>query len=86
MHVPQNSVIYCDPPYAETTDYKAVDAFDSEKFFTWCREKHKEGHTVFISEYQAPNDFTLVFEKVVSNQLSDKNRKAARVEKLFKLV
>lgn len=86
LQIPPNSIIYCDPPYASTTDYKAVDTFDSQAFFEWCREKRKEGHTVFVSEYQASDDFTCVFEKTVSNPLSDKNRKAARTEKLFKLI
>ena len=49
------STIYCDPPYAGTTKYK--DDFDHERFYCWCRARHKEGHKVFVSEYNMPDDF-----------------------------
>ena len=50
------SVIYCDPPYANSSKYKTGD-FDHEGFWQWCREKAKYGHILIISEYAAPDDF-----------------------------
>ena len=86
LSIPDNSIIYCDPPYRNTTKYK--DSFDSDKFFEWCKLKVKEGHSVFISEYSAPDDFECVWSKEVSSSLSangkfGKNKKS--VEKLFVL-
>jgi DNA adenine methylase len=60
MIIPANSIVYCDPPYAGTTKY-------SEKlgdgFWDWCRELSKNGNKVFVSEYEAPDDFECVWKK-----------------------
>jgi len=78
--IPPKSLIYCDPPYANTTAYK--DAFDHEVFWEWCRAKTAEGHTVFVSEYGAPEDFTCICEIQHVTTLN-KNAKDARIERLF---
>ena len=68
--IPSNSIIYCDPPYQNTVDYKAnKEDFDHDKFWQWCRDKSKEGHRVFISEYNAPDDFEWVWKGDISNYL-----------------
>ena len=78
-----NSIIYCDPPYAKTTGYK--DTINHDDFWEWCREKAAEGHKVYISEYNAPDDFVCLWEKeqrvVMSNTGNSKNLKS--VERLF---
>tara|TARA_R110000751_G_C13451823_1_gene444230 strand:- start:212 stop:532 length:321 start_codon:yes stop_codon:yes gene_type:complete len=61
LQIPNNSIIYCDPPYSGTEQYK--NKFDSSFFWDWCRTKTKEGHKVFISEYNAPDDFKCIWEK-----------------------
>ena len=78
--IPSNSIIYCDPPYANTTQYK--DKFDSVKFWEWCRNKYKEGHEIFISEYSAPDDFECLIQIPISTKLN-KNKDQPRIEKLF---
>lgn len=83
LDIPDNSFIYCDPPYANTTSYK--DKFDHEEFWQWCREKTKEGHTVLISEYSAPDDFECLFEKKVKTVLDKNKQDKTRTERLFKL-
>ena len=82
LDIPDNSIIYCDPPYANTTKYKDVD-FNHELFFEWCREKTKQGHTVFVSEYNAPDDFTCVWEKEVNSSLTKNTGAKKATEKLF---
>jgi len=82
MQIPNNSVIYCDPPYANTTKYK-TDNFDHEPFWQWCRDKAKEGHKVFISEYNAPSDFECLWEQEVKNNLDAKSNKRNATERLF---
>ena len=77
---PTGSIIYCDPPYAGTTKYK--DDFDHELFWQWCREKAKEGHQVFISEYNAPEDFVCVWQKEIQSGLNTNTTKKG-IEKLF---
>lgn len=42
----------------------------------------KEGHTVFISEYDMPQDFKCVWSKQITNAMHQTNTKKP-VEKLF---
>lgn len=80
---PSNSVVYCDPPYAESTKYK--DKFDSVKFWNWVRERSIKTK-IFVSEYSAPEDFEIVWEKQVSSSLSSNGisgENKISVEKLF---
>ena len=79
LDIPANSIIYCDPPYNGTTKYK--DSFDSDAFWQWCRDKAKEGHTVYVSEYNAPEDFKCIWEKQINSNLGDTSKTAT--EKLF---
>ena len=84
LEIPNNSIIYCDPPYDGTTQYK--DSFDSSKFWQWCREKAKQGHEIFISEYNAPDDFVCLWQQEVKSSLSANGIAGGNkvsVEKLF---
>lgn len=84
--IPANSIIYCDPPYEGTTSYFTM--FNHKFFWDWCRQKAKEGHTVFISEYHAPEDFKCVWEMNVGSSLSANGKIGGNkisTEKLFTL-
>ena len=83
LAVPPNSLVYCDPPYFGTTKYK--DNFDHEAFWQWCRDKSKEGHIVFVSEYSAPEDFECIWQKEIVSSLTQDTGSKKAVEKLFKL-
>lgn len=37
LEIPENSIIYCDPPYQGTSDYKIK--FDHDEFWQWARDK-----------------------------------------------
>lgn len=80
-----NCLIYCDPPYQGTSGYK-TGAFDHEKFFEWCREQAKK-NVVFVSEYNAPDDFECVWQGEIKTNFSSTRKKATHnaVEKLFKV-
>ena len=81
LEIPSNSIIYCDPPYENTTGYKG--SFNHLDFWEWCRIKSKEGHKVFVSEYNAPKDFKCVWEKKIKSQLSVSIGNKISTEKLF---
>ena len=53
-------VVYADPPYANTGATYCKD-FDHERFWNWCRCQAKLGVKVFVSEYDAPEDFVEIF-------------------------
>ena len=80
----KNCVIYCDPPYKDTKQYDISKNFNHKDFWNWCRDLSNDGYKVFISEYNAPDDFTCVWEKEVSNTIS-KDIKFKAVERLFTL-
>ena len=61
LDIPENSIIYCDPPYFGTEQYK--NKFDHILFWDWVRTKSKQGNKVYVSEYNAPSDFVCVWEK-----------------------
>jgi|SRR3990172_2815062 len=80
----ENAVVYCDPPYANTTKYK-TNAFDHSAFVKWCEWLVYRGCTVFVSEFEAPSaDWNCVweFERNVSMAIGAGHK---RTERLFKL-
>ncbi len=83
VHLPRESIIYCDPPYEGTTTYKGTPTFDHILFWQWCRNMTEVGHQVFVSEYNAPADFKCVWEKQVNNSLTKDTGGKQAVEKLF---
>jgi len=82
---PQNTLIYCDPPYCGTTQYdkQIVGNFDHQEFWN-IMKKWSKNNTVIISEYTAPSDFQCVWSKNVKLDIRDKNNsKMPRIEKMF---
>lgn len=79
--LPPNSIIYCDPPYKDTTEYSKK--FDYNEFWKWCEEKYKEGHYVFVSEYSAPKGWKAVWQKEIVSSLTKNTGAKKSVEKLF---
>ena len=86
IQVMPKSLIYCDPPYKNTTGYKYGVAFNHDAFWDWCRQKADEGHTVVVSEKSAPKDIEVIRRLEKNNDIrtkegSDKTTK--QVEFLF---
>jgi DNA adenine methylase len=82
LEIPEGSIIYCDPPYANTTKYKTGE-FDHDAFWQWCRDKASEGNRVFVSEYSAPDDFICVWQKEIVSSLTKDTGSKKGTEKLF---
>lgn len=82
INYPPNSIIYCDPPYQSTKQYSTSKNFNYEEFWQWCREMTINGHEVYISEYQAPEDFECIWSKIVTNSMNTTNTHKP-TEKLF---
>lgn len=74
-------VIYCDPPYRDTTKY-ATGEFNYDKFYSWCKEMAKS-NTVLISEYWMPDDgFECIWQGNLKCTL-DKASRSDKVERLY---
>lgn len=79
-----NCLIYCDPPYNNTTKFAGVPKFDTDEFWNIMREWSKN-NDVYISEYEAPDDFECVLEIPTRTDIRNKNNELdPRVEKIFK--
>lgn len=80
--IPENAVIYADPPYNGTTGYG--EKFNSNEFWDYMRLLAESGHTVFISELEAPQDFVCVWQKQFTRTLDrNKSNQFKTIEKLF---
>lgn len=81
LDIPNNSIIYCDIPYKETTKYNTT--FDYDNFYNWCRYMKKQGHQIFVSEYNMPDDFICVWQKEITSSLTQDTGSKKAIEKLF---
>lgn len=77
--IPNNSIIYCDPPYENTKKY--LNGFNHKEFWQWCRDMSKY-HIIYISEYTAPEDFKVVLE-IEHIKYTNKNTPKVTIEKLY---
>ena len=82
VHIPNDAVVYCDPPYARTNGYGM--RFDHNDFYRWCRAVAKS-RRVFVSEYQMPPDFKRIAEFEVRALAGASTNSQIRIEKLFTL-
>lgn len=78
VFLPPKSLIYCDPPYKDTSDYGSD--FNHDIFWDWCNKLHDAGHTVVISEYHAPPEWKCIWSQVAVNNLNNKSV----IEKLWR--
>ena len=83
IYVPDGAVVYCDPPYRGTRKYKGIKDFPYDEYYSWCRYISKKA-TIFMSEAWMPDDFEIILEKEVRQQLDKSNRKY-RPERLYTL-
>ena len=68
--MPQGSLVYYDPPYRGTSSYATAKGFDHYRFYDWARQMKRDGHTVYISEYDMPGDFKIVWQKQITNSVN----------------
>lgn len=81
LEIPENALIYLDPPYKATKPYQINPHFNYAKFYDWIREKAKT-NPIFISEQEMPNDFPIIWEKDVK-RTNGLNNNYKAVEKLY---
>lgn len=79
----EENVVYCDPPYSTGTQYK--DSFDHKTFWEWVRLESQINY-VYVSEYNAPDDFVAIWSKEHKSGIDNKaTTHKPTVEKLFVL-
>lgn len=70
ISMPKTSLVYYDPPYKGTCGYSTSKSFDHDRFYDWARQMKHDGHTVYISEYDMPGDFSCVWQKQITNSVN----------------
>ena len=60
VDIPNDAIVYCDPPYQWTATYSEW-WFNHVEFWDYIRKISKTNR-VFISEYNAPDDFETIYE------------------------
>ena len=81
--IPDNSVIYCDIPYANTGAYQRhkKTEFDYERFYDWA---YRQTQPIFISEYWMPEDrFVCIAEIKRKETFSATNNSKKVTERIF---
>lgn len=81
--MPSGRLIYCDPPYSGTTSYSSTGTFDWVEFWQVMR-RWSENNRVYISEYEAPDDFECVWAKETYTEMRTSSGRAPRIERLFR--
>lgn len=80
VEIPSDSVIYCDPPYRGSEDYRKAKGFSHERFYEWSL---RQTVPVFVSEYAMPEDFVEVAAWRKMCSMSQDTNPKATTEKLF---
>lgn len=79
----EGNILYCDPPYSTGTQYK--NKFNTDDFWSWVREQSMVNY-VYVSEYNAPDDFLPIWEKEHKSGIDNKAKvHKPTIEKLFVL-
>jgi len=84
--LPDNSLIYCDIPYKNTTQYctKEVGIFDHDKFYDWVG-RNSSRYDIFISEYSGnvPLGYEIVWSVGSKQDMHNKTGKKAKTEEVL---
>jgi len=84
VQIPDGAIVYCDPPYKGTAEYKEW-MFNHNEFRDYMRELSKT-NKVFISEYSWPDDFKVIYQFSQASMLSGKGTTENKhTEKVFTL-
>lgn len=78
-----DSVVYCDPPYADTLAYTGAGAFDSAAFWDTASAWARAGAAVFVSEYAAPAGWRAAWERTKRVSMRADNNATTAIERLF---
>jgi DNA adenine methylase len=77
---PKNSIVYCDPPYKGTREYCLQ--FSTDEFWDWVRGLVRQEIIVYVSEFNAPDEFVSVAEFPTSMMHSIEGQQT-KIDNLF---
>lgn len=77
----ENCLFYCDIPYNGTKQYNTSLNFDYDRFWSWA-SLMSEKNIVLVSEYQAPDEWEVIWQKELAKTMNHGNN-VTGTEKLF---
>jgi site-specific DNA-adenine methylase len=82
IEIKENSIVYCDPPYAETAVYEVNkrSGFDSAAFLSWAEASE---HPVFVSEYADISSRLRLFANIPKRKIYKGAGGKSGTERLF---
>lgn len=81
--VNSDTVVYCDPPYADTVEYRGADGFDHAEFWDVMTRWSDRGALILVSEYTAPPGWTCKWEIERHTSTAIDNEGARATDRLF---
>ena len=86
LDIPNNSVVFCDPPYKDSSIKYNNIKFNYEEFYDWCLEKAK-CNDVYVTEYNIDHPhFQLIGEKGRQISFNSQGSKGIKIERLYKVM
>lgn len=79
----EGTLVYCDPPYADSKPYSGTEKFDTDAFWATVRRWADNGATTLVSEYTAPEWAEEVWSRDATVTLKSDDNGAKAVERLF---
>ena len=78
IHIPDDAVIYCDPPYLNKIKHYFVNKFDYDAFTKWV-ETNKNKYDIYISEYKEnisawPSSYEVIWEKESCQEMLNRKK------------
>lgn len=72
--LPNNSLVYCDIPYKDTTKY-STGTFNHLEFYKWASATKQAGHNVLVSEYEhnLPEGWEIVWRHESKKSIRNKD-------------
>lgn len=87
VEIPPDTVMYCDPPYANTAEYDGAKGFNSAEFWAYMDEllDNTPNLSIFVSEQTAPSGWREVWQKECLQEINKnpKHTGRRRIERLF---
>ena len=87
VEIPPDTVMYCDPPYANTAEYAGAKGFNSAEFWAYMDEllDNTPNLSIFVSEQTAPSGWREVWQKECLQEVNKnpKHTGRRRIERLF---
>lgn len=83
--VDSDTVVYCDPPYAGTSGYKAAGNFDHARFWSVMESWSRRGAAVLVSEYSAPDPWMSTWSMEHKQYLGKKQTRDTMLDQVFML-